>query len=337
MPATSCSPPTGAPGWGGRWWSTRCARRGASGSTPCIFNLVFESNPARAMYERLGFEEVGRIPDAIDGEDARDLLAQPGGHRVVSDGSDVTVEQHGEHVGVVCLHRPPNNYFDTAADRRRWPPPTRSWTARAGAVRSCSPRRAGTSAPGSTSPPTRARTSLRSTAPRCGSSPPRSPSSPRCRAPRSAAAAGWRCRPTSGWPRRAAASARTSPASGFHHGFALTVTLPAVVGPPGRGRPACSRGGASAGRRRWRSVCATAWPTRVTCWAQALAYADELARAGPLAVRAIRATLRRGLVDEARLAMEHECAEQLAPAGHGRLRRGVRAAAERRDPRFSGT
>ena len=28
--------------------------------------------------------------------------------------TDVTVEQHGAHVGVVCLHRPPNNYFDTA-------------------------------------------------------------------------------------------------------------------------------------------------------------------------------------------------------------------------------
>ena len=34
------------------------------------FNLVFESNPARALYERLGFEAVGRIPDAIDGEAA---------------------------------------------------------------------------------------------------------------------------------------------------------------------------------------------------------------------------------------------------------------------------
>ena len=28
--------------------------------------------------------------------------------------SDVTVEREGEHVAVVCLHRPPNNYFDTA-------------------------------------------------------------------------------------------------------------------------------------------------------------------------------------------------------------------------------
>lgn len=33
------------------------------------YNLVFESNPARAMYERLGFSEVGRIPRAIDDEE----------------------------------------------------------------------------------------------------------------------------------------------------------------------------------------------------------------------------------------------------------------------------
>ena len=34
------------------------------------FNLVFESNPARRLYERLGFQVVGRVPDAVDGEDA---------------------------------------------------------------------------------------------------------------------------------------------------------------------------------------------------------------------------------------------------------------------------
>jgi GNAT superfamily N-acetyltransferase len=34
------------------------------------FNLVFASNPARALYRRLGFQEVGRIPAAVDGEDA---------------------------------------------------------------------------------------------------------------------------------------------------------------------------------------------------------------------------------------------------------------------------
>lgn len=32
------------------------------------FNFVFESNPARHLYERLGFEVVGRVPEVIDGE-----------------------------------------------------------------------------------------------------------------------------------------------------------------------------------------------------------------------------------------------------------------------------
>lgn len=33
-----------------------------------VFNLVFESNPARPLYEELGWQQVGRIPDAVDGE-----------------------------------------------------------------------------------------------------------------------------------------------------------------------------------------------------------------------------------------------------------------------------
>jgi ribosomal protein S18 acetylase RimI-like enzyme len=35
-----------------------------------MFNLVLESNPARRLYERLGFEAVGRVPSAVEGEDA---------------------------------------------------------------------------------------------------------------------------------------------------------------------------------------------------------------------------------------------------------------------------
>jgi GNAT superfamily N-acetyltransferase len=34
------------------------------------FNLVFESNPARSLYEELGWEVTGRVPDAVEGEDA---------------------------------------------------------------------------------------------------------------------------------------------------------------------------------------------------------------------------------------------------------------------------
>jgi ribosomal protein S18 acetylase RimI-like enzyme len=48
--------------------SLREARR--LGFDAMQFNLVFESNPARAMYRRLGFEEVGLIPDVVEGEGA---------------------------------------------------------------------------------------------------------------------------------------------------------------------------------------------------------------------------------------------------------------------------
>jgi GNAT superfamily N-acetyltransferase len=47
--------------------SLREARR--LGFDAMQYNLVFESNPARSMYTRLGFAEVGRIPRAIDGEE----------------------------------------------------------------------------------------------------------------------------------------------------------------------------------------------------------------------------------------------------------------------------
>ncbi|MGH9016906.1 MAG: GNAT family N-acetyltransferase [Acidimicrobiales bacterium] len=34
------------------------------------FNLVFASNPARALYEELGWKVIGRVPEAVDGEEA---------------------------------------------------------------------------------------------------------------------------------------------------------------------------------------------------------------------------------------------------------------------------
>jgi GNAT superfamily N-acetyltransferase len=34
------------------------------------FNLVFASNPARSIYRTLGFLEIGRVPAAVEGEDA---------------------------------------------------------------------------------------------------------------------------------------------------------------------------------------------------------------------------------------------------------------------------
>jgi 2-(1,2-epoxy-1,2-dihydrophenyl)acetyl-CoA isomerase len=69
----------------------------------------------------------------------------------------------------------------------------------------------------------------------------------------------------------------------------------------------------------------------------ALDFAHDVAASGPLAVRAIRATLRHGLVEEARLAMDHESAQQLALQDTTDFAEGVRAAAERREPEFRGS
>jgi enoyl-CoA hydratase/carnithine racemase len=122
---------------------------------------------------------------------------------------------------------------------------------------------------------------------------------------------------------------------GFHHGFALTVTLPAVVGAQAAadllltGRRV---GGEEALRLGLCDRLATEGEVRIG----AVDYANELAAAGPLAVRAIRATLRRGLVEAAGLAMEHERAEQVRLRDTADFAEGVRATAERREPRFTG-
>lgn len=46
------------------------ARAAALGFDAMQYNLVFASNPARRLYEELGFAVTGRVPDAVDGEDA---------------------------------------------------------------------------------------------------------------------------------------------------------------------------------------------------------------------------------------------------------------------------
>jgi 2-(1,2-epoxy-1,2-dihydrophenyl)acetyl-CoA isomerase len=69
----------------------------------------------------------------------------------------------------------------------------------------------------------------------------------------------------------------------------------------------------------------------------ATAYAATLSGAGPLAVRSIRATLRQGLVERLRLAMDHECAEQERLRRTSDFAEGLAASAARREPRFTGT
>ncbi len=68
-----------------------------------------------------------------------------------------------------------------------------------------------------------------------------------------------------------------------------------------------------------------------------IAFAARIARSGPLAVRSIRATLRSGLVDQVRRAMDHECEVQESLRRTSDFAEGIAASAERREPRFTGT
>jgi 2-(1,2-epoxy-1,2-dihydrophenyl)acetyl-CoA isomerase len=122
---------------------------------------------------------------------------------------------------------------------------------------------------------------------------------------------------------------------GFHHGFALSVTLPAIVGQQAAldllytGRRI---GGEEAARIGLCDRLVGAASVRDA----ARALAAEIAASAPLAVRAIRATLRGDLGARVRAAMAHEAREQDRLRATEDFVEGVRATAERRTPRFAG-
>ncbi len=122
---------------------------------------------------------------------------------------------------------------------------------------------------------------------------------------------------------------------GFHHGFGLTVTLPRIVGQQ-RALEMLYTGRRVGGEEAFTiGLCDRLVPdTEVRDAACALA--EEIAASAPLAVRAIRSTMRGGLHDEVRAALVHERAEQDRLARTEDWREGVRATAERRPARFAG-
>jgi 2-(1,2-epoxy-1,2-dihydrophenyl)acetyl-CoA isomerase len=123
---------------------------------------------------------------------------------------------------------------------------------------------------------------------------------------------------------------------GFHHGFALTVTLPQVVGEQ-RAADLLYSGRRVDGREARALGLCDELVDDDDLLPAATAYARTLAASGPLAVRSIRATLRLGLVDRLRLAMDHECAEQERLRHSSDFAEGLAASAARREPRFTGT
>lgn len=120
---------------------------------------------------------------------------------------------------------------------------------------------------------------------------------------------------------------------GFHHGFGLSVTLPAVVGRQKaldmlytgrdvRGDEASDIGLADRLDGDARQA--------------AVDFATEIAQSAPLSLDAIRATLRRDLVDHVSTALDHEAAAQAALLPTSDFREGLDAARNRRAPDFAG-
>jgi enoyl-CoA hydratase/carnithine racemase len=122
---------------------------------------------------------------------------------------------------------------------------------------------------------------------------------------------------------------------GLHHGFGLTVTLPAAVGPQ-RTLELLLTGRRVGGEEALAlGLCDRLVPA-AEIRAEALALALSIASAAPLAVRSIRATLRGELAARVAAATAREGSEQERLIRTEDFREGVAAVSERRTPRFQG-
>jgi 2-(1,2-epoxy-1,2-dihydrophenyl)acetyl-CoA isomerase len=122
---------------------------------------------------------------------------------------------------------------------------------------------------------------------------------------------------------------------GFHHGFALTATLPALAGQ----QHACDllyTGRRVDGTEAARMGLADRLVEPEDVRESALALAREIATSAPLALRAIRRTMRAPLLGEIERALDHEAAEQARLERTRDFAEGIRASAERRAPDFQG-
>jgi 2-(1,2-epoxy-1,2-dihydrophenyl)acetyl-CoA isomerase len=120
---------------------------------------------------------------------------------------------------------------------------------------------------------------------------------------------------------------------GLHHGFGLTVTLPAIVGQQQAWQmlyTGCGVVGTDAVARGLVDHLAS----DVRAGAHGLA--AQVAVAGPLAVRSIRTTMRGDLAARVKAATDHERAEQEKLWPTADFAEGVKATAERRTPNFVG-
>lgn len=122
---------------------------------------------------------------------------------------------------------------------------------------------------------------------------------------------------------------------GFHHGFGLSVTLPAVVGPQAAA-DLLIRGGTVRGEEAHRMGLIDRLADSGRQRETAMAWAQEFAAAAPLAVESIRQTLRTGLAERVQHALDREISEQSRLWSTEDSAEGLAASLARRSPRFVG-
>ena len=122
---------------------------------------------------------------------------------------------------------------------------------------------------------------------------------------------------------------------GFHPGFGLSYTLPRLIGAQRAARLFYTGERIQAEQALALGLVDEVVPAEALR-DRAAALAAELAASAPAAVQSTRATLRLGLADAIETANARELEVQTREFGMNDFREGVRAAAERRPPRFTG-
>lgn len=121
----------------------------------------------------------------------------------------------------------------------------------------------------------------------------------------------------------------------LHPGFALTATLPALLGPQ-KARDLMMTARRVGGEEAFALGLADRLSGAETLEADAMAFAQSIAGHGPLALRSIRQALPRISGDDARAALARELAVQAELFLTADFKEGVAASAERRAPAFTG-
>ena len=122
---------------------------------------------------------------------------------------------------------------------------------------------------------------------------------------------------------------------GFHPGFGLTVTLPAVIGQT-KAALMFYTSRRIAGEEAYAMGLADMLVPQHQVRDAAIKLASEISENSPLGLIATRTTLRGDLADRVRKATDHELKEQTRLRKTGDFKEGVKAVFERRLPNFTG-